>query len=219
MAARLRQNSASKSRKKSDGKLSTRSAGFSSREENIAVRTSKDQATETDKLGFEPYVKAIAKFLTNQDTKPPLVLSIEGEWGSGKTSFMLQLKKELNEHSTIWFDPWRYDKEEELWAVFASHFIESVIQGASLAQRVIGHVKRFVRRYQWREGWFDLTIKTITWVGLFIIVLLMGRNVLLYGNQWVEHIYNWLSDKDTDLYKTFIETGIQLGGVDRKSVV
>jgi hypothetical protein len=55
-----------------------------------------DQAASQDTLGFEPYVTAMADFLTNEHTRPPLTLSIEGEWGSGKSSFMLQLKRELH---------------------------------------------------------------------------------------------------------------------------
>jgi hypothetical protein len=43
-------------------------------------------------LGFKPYVDAVAEFLRSEDTKPPLTLSIEGEWGSGKSSFMGQLR-------------------------------------------------------------------------------------------------------------------------------
>jgi hypothetical protein len=213
MAARTRQNPTAESRKILKN-LPANSGRSYPRLETISVRTFEDQATETDRLGFEPYVKAIAKFLTNKDTKPPLVLSIEGEWGSGKTSFMLQLRKELTgSRPIIWFDPWRYDKEEELWAVFASHFIDQVIQSVSLAKRSVGHIKRFIRRYQWREGWFDLTIKTITWIGLFILILVIGQNAFLSGDQWVDNIYTWISNKDTDLYKTFIETGIRLGGI------
>jgi hypothetical protein len=213
MAARTRQNPADTLRKRSNGKRPAGSARYSPREENISVRTFEDQATDRDRLGFEPYVKAIAKFLTNRDTKPPLVLSIEGEWGSGKTSFMLQLRNELKEYSTVWFDPWRYDKEEELWAVFASYFIDEVIHSVPGLRRIMGHVRRFIRRYRWREGWFALTTKTVIWVGLLILVLVMGRNALFLGNQWVENIYNWLANENTDFFKTFIETGIRLGGV------
>jgi len=54
-----------------------------------------DQAAIQDSLGFTPYVKAIAEFLINEQTKPPLTMSIEGEWGSGKSSFMKQLQKEI----------------------------------------------------------------------------------------------------------------------------
>lgn len=213
MAARTRQDSTTKSKGISDENLPVNSASFSQKQENISVRTFEDQATEIDRLGFEPYVKAIAKFLANKDTKPPLVLSIEGEWGSGKTSFMLQLKKELGDQTIIWFDPWRYDKEEELWAVFASHFVDELIRGVPIMQRAAGHVKRFIRRYQWKEGWFDLTLKTLTWVGLFILIVVIGQNAFFLGNQWVENIYQWMSNKDTDLPQSLIETGIGLGGV------
>jgi predicted KAP-like P-loop ATPase len=54
-----------------------------------------DQAAVQDSLGFTPYVTAIGEFLTNDQTKPPLTMSIEGEWGSGKSSFMKQLQKEI----------------------------------------------------------------------------------------------------------------------------
>lgn len=58
-----------------------------------------DQPTDEDILGFEPYIKAIADFLTNPLTQPPLTLSVEGDWGSGKSSFMLQLQKELKKRN------------------------------------------------------------------------------------------------------------------------
>ena len=54
-----------------------------------------DQPTTKDSLGFTPYAIAIADFLTSPDTKPPLTLSIEGKWGSGKSSFMKQLESEI----------------------------------------------------------------------------------------------------------------------------
>jgi hypothetical protein len=54
-----------------------------------------DHATDEDSLGFAPYVEAIAAFLTSPASEPPLTISIEGEWGSGKSSFMLQLEKTI----------------------------------------------------------------------------------------------------------------------------
>ena len=60
--------------------------------ESIRLANIGDQVAKIDALGFEPYVNAIADFLTDTDTKPPLTLSIEGEWGSGKSSFMAQLE-------------------------------------------------------------------------------------------------------------------------------
>jgi WD40 repeat protein len=64
-------------------------------EESILAASVSDQPASTDSLGFEPYVKALTRFLTDERTQPPLTLSIEGEWGSGKSSFMLQLENAL----------------------------------------------------------------------------------------------------------------------------
>lgn len=54
-----------------------------------------DEPTCEDSLGFLPYVEAITAFLTSTATQPPLTMSIEGEWGSGKSSFMLQLERAI----------------------------------------------------------------------------------------------------------------------------
>jgi hypothetical protein len=51
-----------------------------------------DHPTHADRLGFKPYVEAIAGFLLADATRPPITISIEGEWGSGKSSFLLQLE-------------------------------------------------------------------------------------------------------------------------------
>ena len=61
----------------------------------IAGNAVGDQPTPDDSLGFTPYVEAIAAFLTSRATQPPLTMSIEGEWGSGKSSFMLQLERAI----------------------------------------------------------------------------------------------------------------------------
>jgi hypothetical protein len=63
-------------------------------ESNKTITVGDQPATE-DNLGFTPYVIAMAEFLTHPDTKPPLTISIEGEWGSGKSSFMKQLEAEI----------------------------------------------------------------------------------------------------------------------------
>jgi Tfp pilus assembly protein PilF len=85
-----------------------------------------DTASSVDSLNFAPYVEALQQFLLNAD--PPLTVSIEGEWGAGKSSFMRQLKQRLDEdgHVTVEFNPWRHRSEEALWAAFLLSFIAQV---------------------------------------------------------------------------------------------
>src|SRR5437773_7830742 len=99
------------------------------RRESLRQASVSDQPTSKDTLGFTPYVEAISRFLLNEDTSPPLSLSVEGDWGSGKSSFMKQLKSKIEEPVapnttrkkvfTVWFNAWRHDKSEAMWAAFA----------------------------------------------------------------------------------------------------
>ncbi len=105
-----------------------------------------DQPTSKDDLGFDPYVQAEAAFLTHEDTRPPLTLSVEGTWGSGKSSFMLQLegciRKTLPQKAkTVWFNAWRCDRDNELRAAFAVEFTSKLAAGFPLWKRFLLHPK------------------------------------------------------------------------------
>lgn len=157
---------------------------LSENQETILTANTNDQATPDDGLGFSPYVNAVADFLTNKDTHPPLVLSIEGEWGSGKTSFMLQLQKALRERGqrfTVWFNPWRHDKEDALWAAFALEFIRVIAERQSFFRRWTGHLRLFARRFQWKDGWLSLVQKIAVWV--LIIIVTVGSGIVAYMNR------------------------------------
>jgi hypothetical protein len=118
-----------------------------------------DQPALKDTLGFEPYVQAVAAFLNHPETLGPLTLSVEGAWGSGKSSFMLQLMKALRDKNgkTIWFNAWRHDRNEELWADFALHFTDELAQQENLWERWLFRFKLSYSRFDWRQGWFPLT--------------------------------------------------------------
>jgi putative sterol carrier protein len=132
--------------------------------ESVLPSSSSDQPTQDDKLGFEPYVRALASFLTHAQTRGPLAVSIEGEWGSGKSSFMLQLEDELLRRSEeadpgrprpliVRFNAWRHEKEDALWAAFALHFTREISSQQPFLRRSRGRFRLFVRRFGWREGW------------------------------------------------------------------
>jgi KAP family P-loop domain len=139
-----------------------------------------DQPTPEDTLGFEPYVKAIANFLTNEVTKPPLTLSIEGEWGSGKSSFMLQLQQELRADGSgivLDFNAWRYDKDEAMWASFALKFTRQLANELPFIRRWLAHLKLFFLRFNWERGWRDI-------IKLVFMLLVLGGILLLPILAW-----------------------------------
>ncbi|MFD2938229.1 KAP family P-loop NTPase fold protein [Spirosoma flavum] len=138
----------------------------------------KDQpvSQEEDTLGFKPYVQAVGSFLLNKDTKPPFSFSIEGEWGSGKSSFMLQLEQMLNNEGqkTIQFNAWRHDKMESMWAAFAVHFIKKLSADIPLPQRLWRFARLDWSRFDYRRGWFAL----LSFLVLILIYLIVGTSLL-----------------------------------------
>ncbi len=89
---------------------------------------------EKDLLGFEPYIDTLNRMISDKDFKTPFCIGIFGKWGSGKTSFMRLLENRLlgaktKPHSIpVWFNPWRYEKEEHLIIPFLKT-IEQEIKG------------------------------------------------------------------------------------------
>lgn len=66
---------------------------------------------EKDNFGIEPFEKGLTKFINNSNT--PITIALQGEWGSGKTSLMNSLKKNLSDaensnYHSIWLNTWEY---------------------------------------------------------------------------------------------------------------
>ena len=134
-----------------------------------------DQPTVRDELGFEPYVRAVADFLSNKDTRPPLTLSVEGDWGSGKSSFMLQLERELRDRggSFVKFSPWRHEDEKSLWSAFALEFVRQLSAELGWWQLLSANMRLRWRRFNWREGWFDLVKVALISIAWFLAAVVL----------------------------------------------
>ena len=62
-----------------------------------------------DLFNVESYVNGLCLFILNCDT--PMTISIQGDWGSGKTSMMNMVKEHLGETILpIWFNTWQFSQ-------------------------------------------------------------------------------------------------------------
>ena len=67
---------------------------------------------EDDKLGIKDYAYALKTFIENTET--PMTIGVQGEWGSGKTSLMNLLWKELEGEKkntkleSVWINTWEH---------------------------------------------------------------------------------------------------------------
>ncbi|MDO4332999.1 MAG: P-loop NTPase fold protein [Eubacteriales bacterium] len=70
------------------------------------------ESLEQDEFGIGRYVKALCKFIRDSDT--PMTIALQGEWGSGKTSFMKMIETSLcsaelpqeDRYDSIWLHTW-----------------------------------------------------------------------------------------------------------------
>lgn len=90
-----------------------------------------DQPTKYDPLKwFKPYVESLVENIDNlKPSEIPLTIGIFGDWGSGKSSFMLQTSSVLEEiyhYQVIWFNAWKYEKEENLWAALIQTVLSEI---------------------------------------------------------------------------------------------
>jgi predicted KAP-like P-loop ATPase len=84
-------------------------------------------------LDFDKYRNAITKII--KESYPKFSIGIYGEWGSGKTTLMQsvydQLEKENEDKEKpiilVWFNAWRYEREEHFTIIPLLKTIESKI--------------------------------------------------------------------------------------------
>lgn len=138
---------------------------------------SADRQTDVDRLGFTPYVNAVFLFLTDAKTAAPITVSIEGEWGSGKSSFMVQLRRQLETagNQTVWFSPWRHDTQESLWSALALEFIQQTSKNSNLCK----HCRLWWLRFSWTDGIWDL-LRAVFSVGILFLFIYGLANLIFY---------------------------------------
>jgi serine/threonine protein kinase len=105
-----------------------------------------DRPTRRDSLHRSPLVQGLASVLDDPGTSLPMTIGIFGQWGSGKSSLMLQLEQALttsarpesSKHWTpIWFDAWRYQSRDRMWAGLArAIYLQGTEAQGSLARRL-----------------------------------------------------------------------------------
>lgn len=62
-----------------------------------------------DVLGVNRYIDGISNFIKVCDT--PMTMAIQGDWGSGKTSFMNMISGEISDEVvTVWFNTWQFSQ-------------------------------------------------------------------------------------------------------------
>lgn len=108
------------------------------------------------KFQFDTYIQALFDCFINPGNETPFVISIEGDWGSGKTTLMKHLKikldkaagkKERSENKrichTVWFQAWKYNEQDEI----LSALIQEIINSMNEENFLKGNIASFFQNY------------------------------------------------------------------------
>lgn len=97
-----------------------------------------DKASKTDLLNINKNIKGLSKFIIECNT--PMTISIQGEWGAGKSSIMKQIQEEINNNngdskiSDIWFDTWQFSQftfDDQLPIIFLERLVNKIAKDSN----------------------------------------------------------------------------------------
>ncbi len=122
-------------------------------------------------FGFEHYVGTLSELIANKENATPLVIGVYGDWGTGKTTLMRNIQGHLDNGKynkekwsrkckTIWFEPWKYEKEDEILAAL----IETIFKEMQ-KDGFFGHLKSNIEKITKNiniKGFFSEFIKQVT---------------------------------------------------------
>src|SRR3954470_24812565 len=95
-------------------------------------------------LGWSEYAGAFAGVV--EHSRPQFAVGIFGDWGSGKTTLMKAIWRDLESQPgvvQVWFNAWRYEREEHLIVPMLDTLREALVEWAE--QRAAGEQQTKIR--------------------------------------------------------------------------
>jgi hypothetical protein len=96
---------------------------------------------ELDEFNRREFSKRIAQTLSSRQETSSLVVGIYGKWGEGKTTVMNFVASEIKQHDnviTIFFNPWMFPSEAELFVAFYNELAKGLKKSLPTAWEKVG---------------------------------------------------------------------------------
>ena len=88
-----------------------------------------DKPALEDKFNIQKYINGLASFI--KDCEVPMTIAVQGDWGTGKTSIMEMVRKELTGVKCVWFNTWQYSQfnmGDQLPLILLSSLLEKITE-------------------------------------------------------------------------------------------
>jgi predicted KAP-like P-loop ATPase len=84
---------------------------------------------ELDEFNRKYFSERIARTIANRKDSKSLVIGVYGKWGEGKTTVLNFIDSELKRHdnvATLFFNPWMFPSETELFIAFYTELAKGI---------------------------------------------------------------------------------------------
>lgn len=156
-----------------------------------------DSATTDDLLGFDQFAIPVANRIgaaTEEST--PLTIGIYGEWGSGKTSFLMMVDEVLRQRDIypVWFNAWKYDREENLWSALLQTILDQAKVNGKWYQRVAVKLRLWRDSIDISSGMWELAKKLCPVVVRSSVIIYSLVLILSYSSIELQNIFEKLAN-------------------------
>ncbi len=114
-----------------------------------------DDFADQDLIGHKDYCDGLVEMIKSVKSRGSFTIGVYGQWGSGKTSMLKQIKKALDDIKpgeqpivTVWFNPWQFVAEEHLIIPFFHTLLASLEkevekpEAEKIAKKLYGFIKK-----------------------------------------------------------------------------
>ncbi|MDX3660665.1 P-loop NTPase fold protein [Streptomyces sp. ID05-26A] len=148
-----------------------------------------DTPASIDQLGFDRFAVPFARTIAATDrSTTPWTIGVYGEWGSGKTTFLKLVEKELSGFRVrpIWFNAWKYARDDNLWAALIEKIVAEARRSVPWYRAPDVRLRIWLRSIDFGAGFFELFRKlgaiAIKVVMLAVLILMAISLVPVAGN-------------------------------------
>jgi len=154
-----------------------------------------DRPTTDDLLKFKRFANPVADIISGvADDSIQLTIGVYGEWGSGKTSFLRMVAARLREKEIypVWFDAWKYEKEDNLWSALLQIILNQASKHGRWYRRIWVKFKIWTYTLSLSKGLWEVAQKLWSFIlrlllvvaSLYIILGLGGKEIQEFFNRW-----------------------------------
>jgi hypothetical protein len=142
---------------------------------NKTAAGASDSPTTNDLLNYKRFAVPIAERIASADeNSTPMTIGIFGEWGMGKTSFLMMVDEALADRGVtpVWFNAWKYEHEENLWSALLQTILSNAKVNGPWVRRVLVKLRIFRDSLNLRSGSWHVAKLILTFVLRLVLFLI-----------------------------------------------